>query len=84
MNKVLSDKRLGAKLRVTENRYVLLYSLTYIYIYIYLYYGDLSLYRVFDSLYRVFDFMDYPLAVLFIINNYFSLVILYCMCHELQ
>ena len=79
MNKVLSDKRLGAKLRVTENRYVLLYSLTYIYIYIYiyLYYGDLSLYRV-------FDFMDYPLAVLFIINNYFSLVILYCMCHELQ
>ena len=49
----------------------------YIYIYIYLYYGDLSLYRV-------FDFMNYPLAVLFIINNYFSLVILYCMCHELQ
>ena len=47
------------------------------YLYIYIYYGDLSLYRV-------FDFMDYPLAALFIINNYLSLVILYCMCHELQ
>ena len=32
MNKVLSDKRLGAKLRVTENRCVLFDSFTYIYI----------------------------------------------------
>ena len=37
MNKVLSDERLGAKLRVTENRCVLFNSLTYIYIYIYRY-----------------------------------------------
>ena len=29
--KVLSDERLGAKLRVTENRYVLFDSFTYIY-----------------------------------------------------
>ena len=35
MNKVLSDERLGAKLRVTENRCVLFNSLTYVYIYIY-------------------------------------------------
>ena len=32
MNKVLSDERLGAKLRVTKNRYVLFDSFTYIYI----------------------------------------------------
>ena len=31
MNKVLSDERLGAKLRVTKNRCVLFDSLTYIY-----------------------------------------------------
>ena len=37
MNKVLSDERLGAKLRVTENRCVLFDSLNYIYIYIYIY-----------------------------------------------
>ena len=37
MNKVLSDERLGAKLRVTENRCVLFNSLTYVYIYIYIY-----------------------------------------------
>ena len=37
MNKVRSDERLGAKLRVTENRCVLFNSLTYIYIYIYIY-----------------------------------------------
>ena len=30
--KVLSDARLGAKLRVTENRYVLFNSLTYVYL----------------------------------------------------
>ena len=36
MNKVLSDERLGAKLRVTENRCVLFNSLTYVYIYIYM------------------------------------------------
>ena len=35
MNKVLSDERLGAKLRVTENRCVLFNSLTCVYIYIY-------------------------------------------------
>ena len=34
MNKVLSDERLGAKLRVTENRCVLFDSFTYIYIFI--------------------------------------------------
>ena len=33
MNKVLSDERLGAKLRVTENRCVLFNSLTCVYIY---------------------------------------------------
>ena len=33
MNKVLSDERLGAKLRVIENRCVLFNSLTYVYIY---------------------------------------------------
>ena len=32
MNKVLSDERLGAKLRVTENRCVLLNFLTYVYL----------------------------------------------------
>ena len=32
MNKVLSDERLGAKLRVTENRCVLFNSLTYVYL----------------------------------------------------
>ena len=37
MNKVLSDERLGTKLRVTENRCVLSNSLTYVYIYIYIY-----------------------------------------------
>ena len=37
MNKVLSDKRFGTKLRVTENRCVLFDSFTYIYIYIYIY-----------------------------------------------
>ena len=37
MNKVLSDERLGAKLRVIENRCVLFNSLTYVYIYIYIY-----------------------------------------------
>ena len=37
MNKVLSDERLGAKLRVTENLRVLFDSFTYIYIYIYIY-----------------------------------------------
>ena len=37
MNKVLSDERLGAGLRVTENRCVLFDSFTYIYIYIYIY-----------------------------------------------
>ena len=37
MNKVLSDERLGAKLRVTENRCVLFDSFTYIYIYIHIY-----------------------------------------------
>ena len=31
LNKVLSDERLGAKLRVTENRCVLFDSFTYIY-----------------------------------------------------
>ena len=35
--KVLSDERSGAKLRVTENRCVLFNSLTYVYIYIYIY-----------------------------------------------
>ena len=35
MNKVLSDERLGARLRVTENQCVLFNSLTYVYIYIY-------------------------------------------------
>ena len=34
--KVLSDERLGAKLRVTENRCFLFDSFTYIYIYIYI------------------------------------------------
>ena len=33
--KVLSDERLGAKLRVTENRCVLFDSFTYIYIYLF-------------------------------------------------
>ena len=41
MNKVLSDERLGAKLRVTENRCVLFNPSTYvcmcIYVYIYIY-----------------------------------------------
>ena len=32
MNKVLSDERLGAKLRVTENRCVLFNFLTYVYL----------------------------------------------------
>ena len=32
MNKVLSDERLGAKLRVTENRCVLFNSLTFVYL----------------------------------------------------
>ena len=35
--KVLSDERLGAKLRVTENRCVTLNRSTYVYIYIYIY-----------------------------------------------
>ena len=35
---VLSDERLGAKLRVTENRCVLFDSFTYIYIYIYIFF----------------------------------------------
>ena len=34
LNEVLSDERLGAKVRVTENRCVLFNSLTYVYIYI--------------------------------------------------
>ena len=42
MNKVLSDERLGAKLRVTENRCVLFDSFTYLYIYIYIYIYSLS------------------------------------------
>ena len=36
---------------------------------------------------RSMTFTDYPLAVLFIIfiiNNYLTLVILYCICHKLQ
>ena len=37
MNKVLSDERLGAKVRVTENRCVLFDSFTYIYIHTYIY-----------------------------------------------
>ena len=37
LNKVLSDERLGAKLRVTENRCVLFNSLTYVYVYMYIY-----------------------------------------------
>ena len=37
MNKVLSDERLGAKLRVTENRCVIFNRSTYVYIYIYIY-----------------------------------------------
>ena len=37
MNKVLSDERLGAKLRVTENRCVIFNHSTYVYIYIYIY-----------------------------------------------
>ena len=37
MNKVLSDERLGAKLRVTENRCVLFNSLTYVYMYVCIY-----------------------------------------------
>ena len=38
MNKVLSDERLGAELRVTENRFVLFNYLTYVYkVYIYIY-----------------------------------------------
>ena len=37
LNEVLSDERLGAKVRVTENRCVLFNSLTYVYIYIYIY-----------------------------------------------
>ena len=32
LNKVLSDERLGAKLRVTENQRVLFNSLTYVYL----------------------------------------------------
>ena len=42
------------------------------------YYGDPSLYGVYNY------FTDYPLAVLPIINNCFSLAILYCICHVLQ
>ena len=42
------------------------------------YYGDPSLYGVYNF------FTDYPLAVLPIINNCFSLAILYCICHVLQ
>ena len=37
MNEVLSDERLGAKLRVTEKRCVLFDSFTSTYIYIYIY-----------------------------------------------
>ena len=37
MNKVLSDVRLGAKLRVTENRCVLFDSFTYTYMCVYIY-----------------------------------------------
>ena len=36
LNKVLSDERLGAKLRVTENRCVIFNRSTYVYIYIYI------------------------------------------------
>ena len=35
MNKVLSDERLGAKLRVAENQCVIFDSFTHIYMYIY-------------------------------------------------
>ena len=42
------------------------------------YYDDPSLYGVYNF------FTDYPLAVLPIINNYFSLAILYCICHVFQ
>ena len=34
---VLSDERLGAKLRVTENRCVIFNRSTYVYIYIFIY-----------------------------------------------
>ena len=37
---VLSDERLGAKLRVTENRCILFDSFIYIYIYIYIYINE--------------------------------------------
>ena len=36
-DRVLSDERLGAKLRVTENRCVIFNPPTYVYIYIYIY-----------------------------------------------
>ena len=64
MNKVLSDERLGAKVRVTENRCVLFDSFTYIYIYTYIYihiytYIQLDIAVRYSSLaYKAFAFMS--------------------------
>ena len=45
MNKVLSDERLGAKLRVAENQCVIFDSFTHIYMYIYYIYIYIYIYR---------------------------------------
>ena len=58
-------------LRSISSIHLIIHSFIFyiVFIYIYFYYGDPSLYGVYDF------FTDYPLAVIFIINNYFSLVL---------